>query len=148
MKKLVNHFFSEKGMTLIEILVSIVILSIIIMSFLTMFVQSSRTNNTSKNIMDATYVAETSMEEISNFVVSTNSLTFWSNLKISGYDKVAGTGTTFKKNSNTKGHYVTVDFTDKDTSKSMVKVIVKVFNNDTSSKKLEAQMEVLLSWKQ
>lgn len=39
---------NEKGMTLVEILASIVILSIIIVSLLSMIVQSSRTNAISK----------------------------------------------------------------------------------------------------
>ena len=161
MKKVSSYFSSQRGMTLIEILVSIIILSIIIVTLLTMFMQSSRTNNTSKNIVNTTYLAENSMEEIRNFVVSTtfsSSTTYMSNLTISGYDKLTLTdldkitdydkssGYFYKKSNNTQGHFILVKLVPKDAP--LVKVTVKVYNNETSSKKLEAQMEMLLSWKQ
>jgi prepilin-type N-terminal cleavage/methylation domain-containing protein len=143
MKKLFTIFFSEKGLTLIEILASIVILSIIIMSLLSVFIQSSRSNSFSKNIMDATYIAESSMEEISNSVTASTSLT---NLNLIGYTKKCSDGSCYEKSSNTKGHYVYVELVPKGTQ--LVNAKVKVYNNNSSSKKLEAQMELLLSWKQ
>ncbi|WP_144547835.1 prepilin-type N-terminal cleavage/methylation domain-containing protein [Bacillus sp. X1(2014)] len=161
MKKVSSYFSSQRGMTLIEILVSIIILSIIIVTLLTMLIQSSRTNNTSKNIVNTTYLAENSMEEIRNFVVSTtfsSSTTFMSNLTISGYDKLTITdldkitdydkssGYFYKKINNTKGHFILVKLVPKEAP--LVKVTVKVYNNETSSKRLEAQMEMLISWKQ
>ena len=151
MKNLSNYLGTEKGLTLIEILTSILILSILIMSFLTMFIQSSRTNSTSKKITDATYIAESSMEEINN-AISTASTTAETsqdflnkfNLLPSQYSKKCLDGTCYEKISNTKEYNVYVELTPKDT---FISILVKVFDNNSSSKHLESQMEMLVTWK-
>jgi hypothetical protein len=101
-------------------------------------------------MMDATYVAESTMEEINNAV--TNAVTtevtsqaFLSKFSLPTiYTKKCTDGTCYEKNTNTNGHYVFVEFVPKNL---LISVKVKVFNNNSSSKKLEAQMEMLVSWK-
>lgn len=150
MKKLHYHFSSEKGITLIEILASIVILSIIILSLLSMFTQSSTTNNVSQNIIDATYIAENSMEEINNAVsqavtTETSSTNFLKSFNLPAvYTKKNTDGSIYEKRTGTNGRYVSVTFEPKDST--LISVQVKVFSNDSSSKKLEAHMEMVLSW--
>lgn len=61
-----NFSLSQQGMTLIEIMLSIVILGIIAVSFTGFFTQSARTTNHSEQMMDAMYIAQTCMEEIIN----------------------------------------------------------------------------------
>jgi type II secretory pathway pseudopilin PulG len=141
MKKWSTYFFSEKGLTLIEILASITILFIVIMSLLSFFVQSSRTNTTSKKIADATYVAESCMEEISNSVTTSKSI---DTLILNGYKKIVGTTSNYEKDPNTTGHYIFIEIVPKD---PLVTVRVKVYK-DSSKLNLEAQMENLLAWKQ
>lgn len=143
-----KYFFTEKGLTLIEILASITILFIIIMSLLSFFVQSSRTNNTSKKIMDGTYVAESNMEVISNLVSTTSSPVSLSAFNLPGYTEKCLNGTCYYEkgpNTDTNGHYVYVELVSMGTS--LVTAKVKVYN-DSSRSNLEAQMELLLSWKQ
>ncbi|MDG5786866.1 prepilin-type N-terminal cleavage/methylation domain-containing protein [Evansella sp. AB-P1] len=55
---------SNDGRTLVEILVSITILAIVIIPLTSVFIQSARSVSTSEDIIDATYVAQTYMEEI------------------------------------------------------------------------------------
>ncbi|OES44224.1 type IV pilus modification PilV family protein [Domibacillus iocasae] len=52
----------QQGLTFIEILLSLVILSIVLMFFSTMFIQSNRTNSNTGQLLDATYVAQECME--------------------------------------------------------------------------------------
>jgi len=61
-----NFSLSQQGMTLIEIMLSIVILGIIGVSFTGFFTQSARTTSHSEQMMDAMYIAQTCMEEIIN----------------------------------------------------------------------------------
>ena len=141
MKKIFFHFYSEKGLTLIEILASLTILSIIIVSILAMFVQSSRVTNYSSNKIDATYVAESIMEQMTNVVTSSTSIT----------GVLAPNGFTIKDCSTcygntTQGHYVYIKVYEKQPGNGLVTVSVKVFQ-DSSKAKQEAQMESLLSWK-
>lgn len=63
---------NERGVTLLEILASIVILSIIVLTFLTFFINAARTTHTSADVMDATYQAQTEMEELYNHSATTN----------------------------------------------------------------------------
>lgn len=64
MSRQIKH--SSHGFTLVELLVSITILSIIVVTFLTFFIQSAKTNASSEDMLDATYVAQAQMEEIYN----------------------------------------------------------------------------------
>ncbi|MFB3160723.1 type II secretion system protein [Neobacillus sp. 179-J 1A1 HS] len=140
---------NEKGLTLIEVLASIVILSIIGVSLLTFFVQSARSNNLSKTMMDATYVAQSYIEDINNLNKSSSTPT---NITVLG-DKITNTGfvidtspstgcsSCYKKNLMGNNRFVHVKLTNQ--SDSLGKVLVKVFTGT----KEEAQMEMLISWK-
>lgn len=55
---------NERGLTLAEVLASIVILSILLFSALNIIIQTAKTNTVSEQIIDATYVAQTEMEHI------------------------------------------------------------------------------------
>lgn len=144
-----NYFSTEKGLTLIEILASIVILSLIVVSFLSMFVQSSRTNNFSKRIVDATYVAETQMEEINNLNKSLASSSL-ANLADEIKNKNGYTTDSSCSNCYAKpisGHYVLVQFKNVSTvSTDLGKVLIKVYK-DNSKTSQEAQMEMIVTWK-
>jgi hypothetical protein len=101
-------------------------------------------------MMDATYVAESTMEEINNAITIAVTTEFTSPAFLSKfslpsmYTKKCTDGTCYEKTTNTNGHYVYVELVPKDL---LISVKVKVFNNSSSSKTLEAQMEMLVSWK-
>ncbi|MEH7176393.1 type IV pilus modification PilV family protein [Neobacillus vireti] len=139
---------NEKGMTLIEILASIVILSIIVVSLLSFFVQTARSNNVSKNIMDATYVAENEMEEVYSQIKASTSLATLATP--AGYTQKGKTTVTafYEKNVplvNPK-HYITLELVSAAVGDPIVKVKVKVYKDNTKAM-LEAQMEMLVQWK-
>jgi prepilin-type N-terminal cleavage/methylation domain-containing protein len=139
---------NEKGMTLIEVLASIVILSIIVVSLLTFFVQSSRSSNISKNITDATYIAENEMEGIYGPIASSISLSTFATP--SGYTEKSKTlvnGVPVKAvyEKDVPKHYISLELSSGE-GDTLVKVIVRVYNNSTKAKQ-EAQMELLLPWK-
>ena len=59
-----NHKQSNKGFTLVEVLVAIVILAIIVVPLLSAFVVSARTNAKARQTMRATTLAQNIMEEL------------------------------------------------------------------------------------
>lgn len=59
-KKIQNEF----GISLIEVIASILILTIILISFFSLLIQSNRTNRLSESIADATYIAQMEMENL------------------------------------------------------------------------------------
>lgn len=55
---------NNKGMSLLELLVSIFILSIIAAPFLSLYIHATKTNLDTRQMVDATYIAQGCMEEI------------------------------------------------------------------------------------
>ncbi|WP_053367681.1 type IV pilus modification PilV family protein [Bacillus sp. FJAT-27245] len=149
--KLFSELKSQRGFSLIEILAAMMILTIIIVSMLPMFTQSARTNSFSKNIIDATYVAEANMETVYNVVSTVPSLdgvTIPLTNATYGFTlttKDCPTGICFEKTDS--GHYVFVQIVNSGGANEMAKVKVKVFKDSTKAIK-EAQMETLLTWNQ
>ncbi|WP_268237310.1 prepilin-type N-terminal cleavage/methylation domain-containing protein [Paraliobacillus quinghaiensis] len=134
----------EDGMTLVEIIVSIAILSIIVLTFLTFYIQSAKVNNTSKDITDASYIAQSVMEEIyhlSNTLSYVDTITYLSNnynvdSSDSYYQYI------FTKQSEGSNNYkISISFTS--TTEDLKKVIVKVYSDLNI---LEAQLETKLLW--
>lgn len=62
-KKVTKNFKSENGMTLVESLAATAILSIVAFAFLTFFTQAARTNERTNNVNEATFLAQTAIEE-------------------------------------------------------------------------------------
>ncbi|MDR7237411.1 type IV pilus modification PilV family protein [Neobacillus drentensis] len=58
-----EYFHGQKGVTLIEVLASIVILAIILLTSMSFFTSSSKFNSLSSNKMDATNIARETQEE-------------------------------------------------------------------------------------
>lgn len=54
----------EHGISLVEVIASIVLITIILLSFFSIFVQSKKTHVVSESIVDATYVAQKGIEEL------------------------------------------------------------------------------------
>ncbi|MEE1216420.1 MAG: type II secretion system protein, partial [Agathobacter sp.] len=54
----------DRGITLVELIVSIAILAIIVLPFLNSFVMAAKTNAKSKNELNATHLAENIMEGV------------------------------------------------------------------------------------
>ncbi|HJF32402.1 MAG TPA: hypothetical protein K8V56_11595 [Sporosarcina psychrophila] len=54
----------ENGLSLVEVLASFVILTLLLTTFLMMFIQSAKVNKSSEHIIEATYIAQTEMENI------------------------------------------------------------------------------------
>ncbi|MEQ6375639.1 prepilin-type N-terminal cleavage/methylation domain-containing protein [Bacillaceae bacterium S4-13-56] len=145
MKHYLPKFSSEKGLTLIEVLASIVILSIIIVSMVPMFSQSAKSNTMSKNITDSTYLAQKEMEEIIN--INTNSISpsianLSDQILEKGYSNDISCSNCYGITKD--GHYVFLQL--KTVSDELGKVILKIYKDDKKNKQ-EAQMEMVLSWK-
>lgn len=119
-----NILLDQRGMTLIEIIVSLAILAIIIVPFLTMFLQSTVSTKKSEDILDATYVAQYVMEGIYNDSKDGNI-----DITPDGWDPLG------------RKHWVCRKISDQ--SINPVNVLVWVYS-DESKLKLEVQMETKL----
>ena len=64
---------NERGISLIEVLASLIIITIIFLSFFNFFIQSKKTNASSELIHDATYIAQVEMEKMYILASKSNS---------------------------------------------------------------------------
>ncbi|MEK4078610.1 type IV pilus modification PilV family protein [Solibacillus sp. FSL K6-1126] len=62
----------ERGISLVEVVASIVLITVILLSFFSLFLQSKKTHVASESIIDATYVAQQEMEELYGFILDRN----------------------------------------------------------------------------
>ncbi|MDL4841681.1 type IV pilus modification PilV family protein [Aquibacillus rhizosphaerae] len=136
MQKQLKRLLSSKGMTLVEILASIMILSIIVVTFLTLFIQSARTNSISEDIMDATYVAQTQMEEIYNL-----STTSEQNINVLQDQSSCDADTSYIFTEKNGDFCVKVRMKDSNIV-DLKDVVVEVYRDN----KLESKMETKLNW--
>lgn len=64
MKKEFENIKDEEGVTLVELLAAIAILSIVVTAFLAFFIQAAKTNQTTNKVNEATFLVWEKMEEI------------------------------------------------------------------------------------
>lgn len=134
---------SEDGRTLIEIVASLAILAIIIIPFTTLFVQSGKNINKSEEMMDATYIAQSVMEEV---IYASKKIDFDLTQimnEITGESKHCMNAKTC--NFIRDGYFVELFFEKKEPSNELVNILVKVYPDETKEI-LDAQMETFISW--
>jgi len=141
MKNLEKSIHNNKGLTLVEVLASIVILSIVLLFFLLIFLQSIKATNTSEEIIDATYVAQFEMENM--YELSREG----KNPDKPDYDSIKQEENVevFKRELIDNFH-VEITLEKPDPDSSMTKVIVQVYENESSAEP-KAQMENLFEWR-
>ena len=57
----------ESGMTLVEVLVAIALISMIVTTFLSFFIQAAKTNNRTSDINRATFIAQAHLEKLNQY---------------------------------------------------------------------------------
>ena len=142
-------FKQEKGLTLVEILASLVILAIIFISVLLILTQTMKTNKVSEEIIDATYVAQTEMEKI--YAASKNKQRdSWFKDE---YVEEADEGDWNVFSSLEHAFNISILWQEScrekctDLDKQMTRVVVKVYDKSDVTK-VKAQMENLLKWEE
>ncbi|NLC25960.1 MAG: hypothetical protein GX777_04970 [Fastidiosipila sp.] len=67
MKKMKTLLTREDGVTLVELLAAIILLSIIVVSFMGFFTQAARTNSRTNAVNEATFLAQQEIELITHY---------------------------------------------------------------------------------
>lgn len=144
---------ARAGVTLIELILSIAIIGIIVVSFIPLFVITSNTNSKSQAALKSTYLGKDAMEVAYTLSRNIDYEKIESDLedrleielKEQNYSKIPNNersdedGFWYKKDDK----YLNIKFTKTD---NLVKVIVKVYKHNNRNE-LEVQYESLYSWK-
>jgi prepilin-type N-terminal cleavage/methylation domain-containing protein len=145
-KHISNKLKQNIGVTLIEILISMAILSVILTSFLSAFILSTKSNVIAGNILDATYAAQDCMEDLYSLSIN------WTNdpdRTLMGNVNAALQSKDFKDRGDgsydkyINDYYAKVQI--RDLGKNRLNVIVRVYEK-SSLTNLQAQMEHILAW--
>lgn len=114
---------NEQGLTLLEVLISFVILSLVLVSLLGSFAQSSRQNADTFRYNEALSLAQSKMEEIKKYnydsVVSVASTSFSSESDYAQFTGMTYTVTVVNSGFNTKTVTVTVTYSDEGVAKHL-----------------------------
>jgi len=143
-KPLQRLLLNQNGLTLVEVLAAVTILSIIAIPFIMVTLNFARTGGDSQKLLDATYVAQTQIEEIYNLSTRYSRDDGLKQLENSGFsiDDHCERDTCYYKVE--RDYYIRVEIQIKD--EPMTDVLVRVYS-DPSMKKAMAQMERLVIWK-
>ncbi|MGE7978670.1 type II secretion system protein [Psychrobacillus sp. NPDC093200] len=138
---------NEKGLTLVELLVAIIIVTIILLSFLTFFLQSAKTGKSSEKIVDATYLAQTEMErfyELSVRIKNSDRILGIENL---GYSVVSANTEEeiFEKADVTNNGFIKVKLKLQSKSTSLYHLVIEVYDNKEGP--LRVKMENIIEWR-
>lgn len=124
MRKMKEEWFDQdSGVTLVELLASILLLTIIVTTFLIFFVQAGRTNNRIDDMNEATFIAQEQMELITAYA-----------------EEMTVADTKAKLTNSKNGYSIKTTFVEKDGLQSVVIIVAK-------EEKSLAQMETRLSFK-
>jgi len=130
---------NDKGLSLVEVIASIILISIILLSFVALFLQSNKTTVTSNDIVDATYVAQQEMETI--YTNRTEPTIEAIMEKMQEYIKI--TENTWKKElSNTVNIQLTMIADNDYAALHLTTVIIEVYEKDVLKSRFENRYKI------
>lgn len=130
---------NDKGLSLVEVIASIILISIILLSFVALFLQSNKTTVTSNDIVDATYVAQQEMETI--YTNRTEPTIEAVMEKMQQYIKI--TENTWKKElSNTVNIQLTMIADNDYAALHLTTVIIEVYEKDVLKSRFENRYKI------
>lgn len=131
---------NRSGLTLVELILSIAIMGIIAITFMPLFVISSKTVNKSETTLDSTYLGKNAMELVYDLSQNFPYEKLEEELIKNGYEKDVSNDIFCYKYNDKK--YLDMRFTEKG---NLIKVVVKVYKDETKNQ-LEVQYESLYPW--
>lgn len=138
-----NKWWDEKGLTLVEVLAGVVILSLIFVSIVNMLNQSARANKTSEEIIDATYITQREMETIYKLSKEGKNLD-----ALTDYMKQPNEANWEVYHKNVNDHLL-LEIKKDDSDKPMVRIVVTAYEvEDLAKTNPKAKMETLLKWEE
>ncbi|MEB2278414.1 prepilin-type N-terminal cleavage/methylation domain-containing protein [Lysinibacillus xylanilyticus] len=140
-------FNSQGGFSLIEVIASLVIITIILVSFFGLLIQSNKTGKSSEQIIDATYLAQKEMEKMYNYFKSTKIETWESGFPYvneKDEEKSSGNTTQYKVTPVNAKHKEIIIVKAEDMSPdNTVRITIEVY--DSRGKILKAKVQNIFS---
>ncbi|QCR32035.1 hypothetical protein [Lysinibacillus sp. SGAir0095] len=148
---------NEYGISLVEVITSIVILFIILISIFTLLTQSAKTTKNSENIFNATYIAQSEIEKTYEAVKSYNFTAPYCKNAILNIDKNEqanfkytlisenNCSLTFEKYHQQTNNYIILEIAPKTSYSYISSILIKVYEKKEDTRP-KAQMQSTLEW--
>lgn len=141
----------KSGLTLLELLLSIAIIGIILIAFISLFTMSGKTNIKSESILKSTYIGQNVMEIIHSASKNIEFDEFNTNLEEELGDNFLLDATRenifIYREEESLEKFVKIKMEREADMKNLIRVLVKVYD-DKDLKTLEAQYETLYYWEE
>ncbi|MTD29615.1 hypothetical protein [Planomicrobium sp. YIM 101495] len=144
-----NYVKNDKGLTLVEVLASTVLITLLLVTFMMMFAQASKSNVASETIIDSTYIAQSEMEQVyalSKKNVPVDKVTALSSKYGSSVSKtISGTKwQEYSKIDDTSGNTIKIRLEDTPAAMKMTRIVIEVYEGTKTNP--SAKMENVLIW--
>lgn len=134
---------NQDGLTLVEVIASLALISIIIMGVMAFFSTAVKTNDTTETLLDASYVNQRYMEEIYRLADTVDEPERDQALSDAGWTRKSGGR--FEREAS--GYHLELTITDARTGTDLKNILLKVYR-DPEHTRLASQMETKRQWKQ
>ncbi|WP_163537908.1 prepilin-type N-terminal cleavage/methylation domain-containing protein [Gracilibacillus sp. YIM 98692] len=141
-----NYFHDQKGFTLVEVLVSVTILSMITVSFFAVFAFVSKTNLKSEHSIEAQYIGQDQIESIYQYSQTMTYEEMWSELEKQGFILVEQQENARIYQIQKDSYRIQVTFSDSIIDSKIKKILLKVFRIG-QSEHLVSQLETAYKWR-
>jgi len=131
----------EKGLTLVEVIASLALISIIIIGVMAFFTTAVKTNDASETLLDASYVNQRYMEEIYQLADTSSDNERDNQLKNAGWAKT----TAGRYTRQASGYYLELSITDARPATTLKNISLNVYR-DPEHRRLASQMETKRQW--
>ena len=130
---------NKKGLTLVELVITIALIGLIAVVFMPIFLLSAKTNNQSEDKLNATYIGKDAMEMVYRLSETDKFENVTTNMESEKYifDSINSIYYKIIDNKRTEIKY--------DKQVNLIRVLVKVYEDKTNNK-LEVQYETLYFW--
>lgn len=131
-RKFLKYIKDEKGVTLVELLAAIAILSIIVTAFLAFFIQAANTNSQTNHVNEATFLAQEEMEKVTHYSNE--------NQTVEAMKEALNFENNIRTTNPSAGVVISTDLTGPNEASDLYKIVVEVREGG----KLRAKMETRL----
>lgn len=123
----------DTGVTLVELLAAIAILSIVVTAFLAFFIQAANTNSQTNEVNEATFLAQEEMEFITHY--STGD---YSPEEVTGlFERVDGK---FLRETSSNGYAIKTELFEPGNEETLYKIVVVVTEGGKDRAKMETRL--------
>ncbi|RKL65918.1 hypothetical protein CR203_17755 [Salipaludibacillus neizhouensis] len=142
---IIKNLVSQKGLSLLEVLISLTILAIVIIPISGLFIQSAKSIQVSDTILDETYIVQEYIETVTYYSKTIPFDQVSAQLTAEGFTEITSNEDTYAGYKVIDGEYITIKLEKNEAQEGLISLIVgvsEVYPYD----RFDTYMETILYW--